>query len=87
MIVPRAYRRRSPTIHAVQVTDLDVAEAAGLVDGRVNHGLDGQPLIWLAQSRIPARLGDYLVREHTAWFAMKQPIFEYAYEPRCDCRR
>lgn len=87
MILPRAYRRRSPTIHAAQVTDLDLADAADLVNGRLEHGLDGQPLIWCPGSRIPARLGDYLVLEHTAWFAMKQPIFEYAYEPRCDCGR
>lgn len=85
MIVPRAYRRRSPTIHAIQVTNLDLTDTAELVAGQLDHDLDGQPLIWCPDSRIPARLGDYLVLEHTAWFAMRAPIFEYAYEPRCDC--
>lgn len=82
MVVPRVYRRRSPLIHAVQVTDLDIHQTAELVGGRVGYGSNG-PQIWLPKSRIPAGLGDYAVQEHTDWFAMRATIFEYAYEPAC----
>jgi hypothetical protein len=92
VVDPQVYRRRVPTVRAVQITADNLDEVAAWCNGRVAADDLGQPVLYVGDSRIPARIGDYAVCDvlpdgTVVFYPHRAGRFEHAYEPVCGCER
>ncbi|MGI5247786.1 hypothetical protein [Dactylosporangium sp. CA-139066] len=59
------YARRPNLVDAMQVTEADAVEIADWADGHIDRDPQtGKLQIRLPQSKIPATIGDWVVRDH-----------------------
>lgn len=85
---PQRYRRRLPECEAILYTGDNAAEVAEWCGGRAEPQKRGEEtvvLVLMGQSIMPARPGDYVVkeavpREFPRFYPIKGELFEYTHE-------